>query len=283
MSTTKNKKTEKQQKKKSTQADYVAISKDFRDRVHGYFTNPEAKGVSAILNDKKSQIKTDVASYRQINSWDQYGLLDVIAREGSEWRKYSVMDALWLNIIYELRLLGYTVDQIRLVKESLSENSKVAKVSMPLLEYCTMLALYGRMPVLLMVFSDGSAMPIPYEEYKMNIITHGLKNHIHIDINEILQRFFPEMDIRPAYPLEFYLTYEEAELLSFIREGEYERVEVRFKNKKMEIIEAVERLDVSKRMVDILKEQKYQSIEVIKKDDVIVSIVRKIKKKIVSQ
>lgn len=51
----------------------------------------------------------------------------------------------------------------------------------------------------------------------------------------------------------------------------------------MEIIEAVERLDVSKRMVDILKEQKYQSIEVIKKDDVIVSIVRKIKKKIIGQ
>ena len=48
----------------------------------------------------------------------------------------------------------------------------------------------------------------------------------------------------------------------------------------MEIIEAVERVDNSKRIVDILKEQKYQSIEVIKKDDVIVSIVRKIKKKI---
>ncbi|MBI2270282.1 MAG: MerR family transcriptional regulator [Bacteroidetes bacterium] len=269
-------------KKNERLADSIAISPDFKRHFQDYFSNPEpaAKDISFILNDRTKAIKTSVASYRQINSWDQYGLLDVIEREGSEWRKYSIMDALWLNIIYELRLLGYTIDQIKLVKESLAEGSKKVKYPMPLLEYCTFIALSSKLPVILMVFSDGSAMPIPYEEYKMNLINYGLKNHIHIDMNEILQRFFPDKNISPVYPLEIYLTYEEAELLSFIRMGEYERVEVRFKNKKMEIIEAVERLDVSKRMVDILKEQKYQSIEVIKKDDVIVSIVRKVKKKI---
>lgn len=266
--------------KPETISDTVYLSEYFHYYLRTYFSGTqESKEISKMLNDRIQPLRNNIASYRQVNSWDEYGLLD-IDREGGEWRKFSIMDALWIHIIYELRCFGYTIDLIKKVKESLSHGSKEAKVAMPFLQCCTCLASTYKVPVVLLVFVDGSALPMPYEDYKMNVIGFGLKNHIRIDLNMMLQRIFPIRNFTPIYPLDFYLSYEEAELLSFSRMGDYERIEVKFKNKKMEIIEGTERIDVSKRIVDILKEKKFQSIELIKKDGRVVSIIRKIKKKI---
>jgi hypothetical protein len=268
------------EKKKTLLSDNVLTSEDFKFRFQDYFKNPAAKSISKMLNDLKNPIRSNVASSRQVNNWGSLGLIDDNRESVEEWRKYSVVEALWLNIIYELRCFGYTVNQIKLLKANLEKGKDKVNSVMPLLEYCTFLALSTKISMVLLVFNDGSAIPLPYEEYKANIVEHEFPNHIRIDLNEILQRFFPDHNVRPQYPLEMSLSYEEAELLSFIRMGNYEKVEIRYKNKKIELIEAVERMDTSQRITDILREQKYQSIEVIKKNDIIVSVIRKVKKKI---
>src|SRR2546421_3578374 len=93
--------------KKEAFAGSLVLTEDFRDLFHEYCQSPAGKNVSQMLNDRNTPMKVNVASYRQINSWDKYGLID-IDRQGAEWRKYSIMDSIWLNIIYELRCFGYT-------------------------------------------------------------------------------------------------------------------------------------------------------------------------------
>lgn len=258
----------------------VFLTDDYISAFHNFFRYEEARPISAMINDRSKSIKVNVATYRQLNSWDQYGLID-IGRDGSEWRKYSILDAVWVNIIYELRLLGFTIEQIKLVKASLEKGSSKVKSQMPLLEFNIFRAMMEKEHIILFAFSDGSAIPIPYDQYKLNIIYGEMKNHIHIDVNAILQRIFSNnIDLKPIHWVEFNPTEEEARLINFIRTRNYERIEVKFQSGKMKIVEGIERVDVDKKIIDILKEQKFQSIEVLQKDGKVVSIVRKIKEKL---
>ena len=67
-----------------------------------YFKNAGSSKISRILNDKERNIKTDDATYRQLNSWEKEGLLTT-HREGREWRRFSIMDAVWVKLLKELR------------------------------------------------------------------------------------------------------------------------------------------------------------------------------------
>src|SRR5690606_34162801 len=101
-----------------------------------YFKNSKKNRISEILNSTDQKIKFESVTYRQINSWGDQELLTV-QREGKEWRRFSVMDALWVKIIQELREFGLSLDKIKIAKESLSFMSDKCGVAMPLLEFYT--------------------------------------------------------------------------------------------------------------------------------------------------
>lgn len=263
-----------------TLSETVLLTEDYIREFHDFFRYEEARPISEMINNRATAIKINIASYRQLNSWDQYGLID-IEREGSEWRKYSILDAVWVNIIYELRCFGFTIEQLKTVKTTLEGGSDKVKSQMPLLEFSVYRAMMEKEHILLLAFSDGSAIPVPYDQFKMNIIYGEMKNHIQIDLNVILQRIFKNnVDLKPIHFVDFHLTEEEANLTQFIRTKNFERIEVKFQNGKMQIVEGVERVEADKLIIDILKEQKYQTIEIIQKDGKIVSTVRKIKAKL---
>jgi len=51
------------------------------------------------------------------------------------WRRYSLIDVVWLNIIKELRRFGYPLDQILKVKKNISRKSDNDPSDYPYLEY----------------------------------------------------------------------------------------------------------------------------------------------------
>lgn len=192
------KKSNKKKTKDVSLSHCVGLSKAYWELFNSYFSSEEAKRISKMLNDRKTPMKPNAGSYRQINSWDQYGLIDV-DREGSEWRKYSIIDSIWLNIIAELRAFAFSIDKIKITKETLEEESS-ARSPMPLLEFCTYRAMLEKEHIFLLVFADGSAIPLPFNEYNLNIISGELKNHIRIDVNEILLRLFENNEgMKPVY------------------------------------------------------------------------------------
>ncbi len=259
-------------------ADKIFFSEGFAQWARAYLKNPEARGISMMLNNQSAQIERTSFTYRKMNHWYSEGLIDD-NREGNEWRRVSVMDAIWLHLIRELREWGLSLEQIKKVKESLSEHSEETKLAMPLLEYCAMLALAHKVPVILVVFIDGSAAPLSYLDFKLNYMA-GMADHINININRIVQRFFPKEDLSPFIPVDFILTPEEYALLEYISSGRYEQVTITYKNGKMDKLEGQERIEATKKFIEIVKEQNYQKIEANVQDGKIVSYTRKVKKKI---
>jgi DNA-binding transcriptional MerR regulator len=258
-------------------ADHVIYTEYFSSWFATYVKNPEAKGISLILNNKTNKIDRRIFSYRKINHWQTEGLID-FEKEGKEWLKFSIMDALWLYIIDELREWGVSLEKIKKTKKSLSRFKEETGKQMAVLEYCAFLGLVEKAPLTLIVFPDGSCAPIIYEEYKLNMI-NGIPDHICINLNKILQNFFQNDDLSPIFLLDFKLAHNELMFLDYLRSSKYEQIIIHYKNGKAERLESLERINVNKKIAEVMRQDKYQNIEVTLKDAKVVSIVKKVSKK----
>ena len=153
-------------------------------------------------------------------------------------------------------------------------------VAMPMLEFYTAFIIGGKLPVVLLVFKDGIAVPASVTQFKVANEVAGLEDHIQINLNKGLQGMFPGVDLKPQHKAAMPLFVDEMELLAFLRVGEYERVEIKYCNGKIDLIEGTER-KVTEKVFDILNAKEYEEITIRKRDDgVITSVVRTKKKKL---
>jgi len=257
----------------------IQVSEDFKELFHGYFMDKSAKEISKLLNQPFKTAFVSFATHRQINSWDELGLISY-TRQGSDWRMYTIVELTWLNIVHQLRTFGYPTSQVKKVKKSLEEGSNKVKVKMPLLEFCVEEIITRKKPMVLLAFADGSSIVIPFTDYKANLEDRRISNHLHIDLNEIVQWIFSKSNLSPVFE-KIGLSNEEKHLLEFIRSGTFEAVRIKYKDGKMQKFDATERVNAERKIVEILHENDYQNIEVIQRDKKIVSIVRTVSKKII--
>ncbi|MFN3405596.1 MAG: helix-turn-helix domain-containing protein [Cytophagaceae bacterium] len=242
-----------------------------------YFSNPNNL-ISKALNKRTKPINLDLISYRQLNSWEKEGLLNCDRIDERGWRKFSLIDSVWLLIINELREFGYPIKMIQKVKIELSEFSPQTNTPMPLLEFHTAFALNG-MPVFLLIFKDASISILNYEQYKLNKEVFGIQNHLLLNINSFLQKLIPNKNLPVKYKKEIELNGDELTLISLLRLGSYERVEIKYKNGKMDLFTLEEKMETKEKIIDIIHQHNYQEITLVVNDKKTVSIIRKVKKK----
>lgn len=243
-----------------------------------YFKDIANNRISQILNSKERNVKFENITYRQLNSWEKEGLL-TNEREERSWRRFSIMDALWVKVIFELREFGMGWEQIKNTKYSLEYDSKEFGVQMPILEFYTAFAIGNKMPVLLLVFKDGVCVPANLTQYKVAREFSEVENHLLIDLNAILQEFFPNVDLKPKHKHEIPVSVNEMELLAYLRIGDFEKITVKFNGGEMEKFEGVQRLKAKQRIEEIIREHKYQDIQLKVEDGGVTAIFKTIKKK----
>ena len=90
------------------------------------------------LKEKKFKQRNSEISYRILNHWEKLGLIDNDRPQGKGWRKFSVIDIVWMEIIKELRNFGYSNDKILTVKRDLINRAESGIISKNILfiYYC---------------------------------------------------------------------------------------------------------------------------------------------------
>ena len=114
-------------KKKTNNADKNKTIATYRNEAFDigfkdYFKNIKDNKITQVLNNTERNLKFDSITYRQLNSWEKEGLLTV-QREGREWRRFSIIDAVWVKLIKELREFGMSREQLKVTKQSLEFES----------------------------------------------------------------------------------------------------------------------------------------------------------------
>lgn len=179
-------------KKEITPLQFAEILTDSSWFDHHFLMNfiPNGGEFRKSLNVKRYKLSDNELNSRLLNHWNEIGVLEDDRPDGKGWRRFSITEMIWINIIKKLRAFGLDMDAIKNVGKYLkSYNSKNIQSKFLILDFYLA---YGRMfrePIKLIVFSDGESLLCRQEALNHFHENGNLEDdYICIDINSLFSK-----------------------------------------------------------------------------------------------
>jgi hypothetical protein len=264
--------------------DMIFRSDEFDNRFLNALNSKNFKYFSLWFNEETRREKLNEFSYRVLSHWEKEGIISPKRKDGTGWRKFSIVELIWLHVIKELRSFNFSISSILNTRESLF-SSKPQRNTQLLFEYYLMLA-YIRIPVILVVFADGRGILATYDQYYWSREVGTLiSNHIIIDINSIFSHLFPNIKLSSQYDYkDILLDAKEIQLIYQIRSGRYKSILIKLNNGEINLIQKTEMIqkgtsmeEIASTVIKLLKEEKYQNIVITQDNGKVQVIHREIK------
>jgi len=160
--------------------------------------------------------KTDV-SYRVLSHWDSLNLIEAERDSAKGWRRFNLIERLWVSVITQSRELGLSLDQIARAKPYFFR--EIPNSLFAFVDYYLIGAIFMKNPVFFVIFSDGCAEFVFYEELNTALSIGAITSYVTIFLNPLLSRIMPKKQIGWRFPLERTVSLEQSEILDAI-EGE---------------------------------------------------------------
>ena len=179
-----------------------------------------------------------------------------------------MLDLVWIGVLVRLREFGYPLDKLKLVKTSLFDREVIfneTEESVSFFEIYTAMALALRKPVYMLVFSDGNAEPVYYEQFNTSLRHLQLNDYIVVNVHSIMQPLFPGWDLSPLFETTVEVDQKEFEVLFTLRTGTYESINVKMKNGEINTLE-LEQNHFFPSVHELLRESDFQNLEIKQRD-----------------
>lgn len=130
-------------------------------------------------------LKQEDATYRTLSHWDTMELLEC-EREGEKgWRRFNLIERLWVQVIIQLRKIGLSLEKIKLSKpfffEKISDSCWITYA-----EYYCLSAFALARPVQFIVLEDGQAEFLDCAELQDAEKWTSLTHYISLSLNNML-------------------------------------------------------------------------------------------------
>ncbi|MCG8320377.1 MAG: MerR family transcriptional regulator [Cytophagales bacterium] len=108
------------------------------------------------MNKKTGMVNKGAGKeYRLINHWDNQEIIPAARDSNKQWRKFSMMDMIWLDMVEDLRQFGCSIEKIRQAKGQLHTRYKNKEAAYPLLALFIFIMISNYNPVCLKIYPDG--------------------------------------------------------------------------------------------------------------------------------
>lgn len=245
--------------------------------VTSYCSNPRFKEVRQSVNERKYSVGETDMTYRMINHWDQHNLLPESLRKNSGWRKFTLVELVWLKIIKHLREFGLPLNKIAQVKECILEwNEK--NNTYDSFEYYIVESWKSTSDLYLMIANNGDAEIATLPEMKSVANMIGQHDVLLISLTTVIEEVGQKTQEKQDL---FNLTDELKALLEEINSGGDKEIKLKIKAKKIAEIESTSKIaallagEIRKQMKD---EKLYGEIT-IKFEEGVAQLIEKKKRK----
>jgi len=220
--------------------------------------------LNELFHTPAFQLDTSTISSRVLNHWENLGLIQPFRQGTGGWRKFSLIEIIWIFIIVNLRELGFPLERILKVREFLSKSIYVnPDTPFPDLEYYCFLCLYKKYPCYILIFNNGQSELVTYPEYLtyLNSQTMFSKNDSYttIPLNHLLESFF-EDDAKPESALGIHVSKEEAELIIQLRDSKNKSVAVEKDKNGLHQLKITKIEDVKSNIMQMVSHSENQDI-----------------------
>jgi DNA-binding transcriptional MerR regulator len=240
----------------------------------------EGKKFIEFITQNRKRLNISEVSYRAINHWAKLGLIDENRENEKGWRKFNLVEMVWLHILHELRSFGYPNDKIAVVKmyiQTLHKSSDSISNS-KYLQYYIAIAFLQKLSSFLIVFEDGKACLVNNQDLAFSELVKKTPNHLKININHILSEIYPNKNFTPI-DQNVQLTQSEIDFLYELRCTNASSIKVVSKEGNITKMEVEENINPTEKFYKLLLEEDYQDILISKRDKKVVKIKRtKLKK-----
>ena len=259
-------------------------SDSFDFHFFGWFLHEKKAAIQKeFLSNEKLRLSSENISYRTINHWQKIGLIEDSREDGKGWRKYSISDIIWVNVISELRCFGLSIELIRNVKkqiESIKDSEhKISKRT--LFDYYLLYAMTHKKPAYLLVFKNGECLLFNTTELEFAQSFQSIEgSYIKIDLYALLRKVYKkESPFEEGYFTPNPLDPEEAEVLKTISQKGLKSMKINLKDGAVISFEGVIEEPTGTRIIDLLQANKFQSVTIKRHKGKTTQIERTIKTK----
>lgn len=229
-----------------------------------YLRSKSTEPYRKFLRDKQYSSNDLGESYRVINHWADLGLLDDSRSDSNKWRKFSLVDIVWVFIVKELRKYGFPLEKIKELRYNLFKIPFGTDWPEYDLEFHIFLTMIHQ-SVVMLVFEDGGGVLLCEPDKPLSEYLHQgkMNSHLLIDLNKIMGEVFPKKDFRPHFPKMAYLSDQEFELVNFIRFNTFDEVKVVMKDGRIDRFDGKKTKTLETDLLKLIEERQYQRIEVL--------------------
>lgn len=209
--------------------------------------DPEFNRILQVLANAKFRVSDTSLNSRIMNYYEEKGLLYSTREKTLGWRKFDAYELVWLDILDQLRVFGYPLENIKKIKDSfLSKNAgtvdEKGQYETRPFEWFIALSLTTKSQFYLIVMDDGDATF--YDDrtpHIWNIENSWMrKPHISIPLTPIIEDMWNT--VNDEKPVEFKkpdlvtITKSEKEILKDIRSGKFEKLMSNLKIKSLNFL-----------------------------------------------
>ena len=87
----------------------------FDSNFFGGFASSPSK-IKEQLNEQNHKIDDERLSSRLLNHWYKTGIIDDDRPNSKGWKKFSISELVWVQVVFKLRKFGLDLNRIKLVK-----------------------------------------------------------------------------------------------------------------------------------------------------------------------
>lgn len=248
---------------------------------HGHFLQlPNRKAILSGIREKRFKLGRSGVSSRVVNHWEAENLIADPRGEGQGWRRYSLMDLVWLGAVLELRQFGLPIETLRDAHDGLKTLGwDPGEPETPHLFEFYVVEATQRVPVSLLVFTDGDVELATEHEYATSNLLSPLANHVRLSVNALVQKALPGLDLSPKHRPGVVLTDKETSVILALRNAESKSVTVRMKDGEPVMLET-ERDGKGKTVEELLRVSPHGELTVKQQDGKTVHLSQILKEKL---
>lgn len=182
------------------------------------------------IREKKFKVSDTDVKYRVINHWEEKGLLpDKLRKDSEGWRRFSIVEFIWLKVIEQLRSFGVPIDTIKETKERIMWMDKEGEIY-PLFEYYVAKARASTADPYVVITQDGLSDLGTLGEIETIKLLYGNQSYILISLKNIMEKLCLKVT-KPK--MLFSLNKNESEILEIIRSEDVDSFKVEMKDGKI--------------------------------------------------
>jgi len=221
--------------------------------------SPKATEIIKRFHSRHLEIEKSDVSYRVLTHWDSLGLIECERDSSQGWRRFNLIETLWLSVIKKARELGISLEQIEKVKSSffqkISPNDELTFI-----DYYLIGAIFMKFPTFLIIFPEGRGEFLSYEELDVNFYMGALQSHISIFLNPLLNQILRKK-IEWSFPLQQTISAKQAKIIDFMNAEDFDYLHILKKKNELTDVKIVKSFSGSTKEDELEEDHENVSIE----------------------